>query len=120
MARTPHKTDFTVDVDGVGRFVFGKRRMADEIKVHVEYSRLTEAVEPTPWLDSVSTWMSTIKVLVVRAPDGFDLDELDPLDEASYAKLFKVYAALVEKEGSFRSRPGEAVQAGGEGSGAVA
>lgn len=117
MARTPQQTDFTLDVEGVGRFVFGRRTMADEIKIHVEYSRLTEAVNPTPWLDSVATWLSTLKVLMVRAPDGFDMEALDPFDDGVYQKLVKVHLALSEKERSFRRTSGEAIEAAGASSG---
>lgn len=114
MARTAQKTDFSVPVDGVGLFVFGRRTMADEIKIHVEYSRLTEAVNPTPWLDQVATWLATLKVLTVQFPEGFDMETLDPLDEDVYAKLLKVYAALTEKERSFRRGAGKASEAGGQ------
>jgi hypothetical protein len=114
MPRTAQKTDFSVPVEGVGLFVFGRRTMADEIKIHVEYSRLTEAVQPTPWLDQVATWLATLKVLTVQFPEGFDLDALDPLDEDVYAKLLKVYAALTDKERSFRRGSGEAGKASGE------
>lgn len=117
MARIPDKTDFAVDVEGVGRFVFGRRRMADEIKIHVEYSRLTEAVDPTPWLDSVATWMATLKVMCVLAPADFVVDEMDPLDEDTYTKLMKVYLALTEKERSFRGGKTQAGKAGGQGAG---
>ena len=113
MARPANKTDFTVDVEGVGRFVFGKREMADEIKIHVEYSRLTEAVTPTPWLDQVATWMSTLRVMTVRFPGGFDIDELDPLEDDTYQKLMKAHAAFLAKERSFRLNKGAAVEAGG-------
>ena len=114
MARTAQKSDFPIDVEGVGTFVFGRRTMADEIKMHVEYSRLTEAVPPTPWLDQVATWLSTLKVLTVRAPDGFDIEALDPLEEDTYIKMMRVHAALVEKERSFRLKPGEGSKAGGQ------
>lgn len=117
MTRPAHKTDFPVDVEGVGTFVFGRRRMADEIRIHVEYSRLTEAVAPTPWLDSVATWLATLRVMMVRAPDGFVLDELDPLDDETYEKLLKTHAALVAKEASFRRGPAAKGEAGREVSG---
>jgi hypothetical protein len=115
MARPAAKTDFPVDVEGVGTFVFGRRKLADEIKIHVEYSRLTEAVVPTAWLDQVATWMSTLKVMTVRFPDGFDIEELDPLEDETYQKLLKVHAALIAKESSFRLNKGAEGQAGGTG-----
>lgn len=113
MARIPQNTDFSVDVEGVGRFVFGRRRMADEMKIHVEYARLTEAVEPTPWLDSVATWLSTLKIMTVVAPPEFAIEDMDPLDDETYKKLGRVYSALAEKEGSFRRDKNQASEAGG-------
>lgn len=114
MPRAASDTDFVVDVEGVGAFVFGRRKMADHIKINVEYARLTEGVMPTPWLDTVATWLSVLKVLTVRAPEGFVVDELDPLDEETYAKLLKVHSALRAKEDSFRpgaKAPGEGARA---------
>lgn len=114
MARTPSATDFTVTVDGIGAFTFGRRNMRDEMRIGAEFSRLTEGVEtPTPYLATVGGWMATLKVLTVSAPDGWgrtpdgepttDIDEMDPLSGETYDALMKVHAALREKEGSFRS-----------------
>lgn len=114
MAREGAATDFDVDVEGVGVFRFGKRTMRDEIKVQVEYARMIEGVEPTEWLALVAGWMSSLKVLTVRAPDGWDIDDLDPLDDETYARLMKVHAALTAKERSFRSGTGKAVEAQGQ------
>jgi len=119
MPRAAHNTDFNVDVEGVGTFVFGRRKMADHVKINVEYSRLTEGVEPTPWLYMVATWLSVLKVLTVRAPEGFVVDELDPLDDDTYGKLLKVHAALRAKEDSFRRGPSAAGEGGGQAPGPV-
>lgn len=102
MARTPQPTDFVVKVEGVGSFTFGRRTMKDEIGIQVEYARLIDGVEPTSWLQAVCGWLSVFKVLTVRAPEGWDLDELDPLDDETYAKMSTVYEALTEQERSFR------------------
>lgn len=120
MARPAGKNDFPLDVEGVGMFVFGRRTLADEIKINVEYSRLTEAVEPTRWLDQVATWLATLKVMTVRTPETFVIDDLDPLDDETYAKLLKVHMMLVAKERSFRLKPDQAGEAGGAGAGKVA
>lgn len=117
MPRSASEKDFTVEVEGIGAFRFGHRKMADHLKIEVEYARITEGVAPTPWLDQLATWMATLKVLAVRVPEGFDLDELDPLDDATYKKISKVFLALREKEGSFR--PGLAATVQGSGTPAV-
>ena len=110
MARRPHNTDFPVPVEGIGTFTFAQRKMADEIKIQAEYARMIDGTEPTQWLSLVAGWISALTVLTVHAPAGWDLDELDPLDDESYAKMKRVYDALVEKEQSFRGNKGQARQ----------
>lgn len=113
MPRSPSDTDFTLSVEGIGTFAFGKRAMRDEIAIQVEFARLIDGVEPTAWLQAVCGWLSVLKVLTVRAPEGWDIDAMDPLDDGTYAKLSKVYEALAEKERSFRRGPKQASEAGG-------
>jgi hypothetical protein len=116
--RQPSPTDFTVPVPGIGDFVFAKRSMRDEIAIQVEYSRLIEGCEvPTQWLALVAGWIATFKVLTVVAPVSLDINDLDPLDPEDYAKMLKVHDALIEKERSFRRKPGEGNEASGQGSG---
>lgn len=115
MARTGDSTDFNVDVEGIGTFRFGRRRMRDEIKIQVEYARLIDGAKPTDWLSMVAGWIATLKVMTVQAPEGWDIDSMDPLDDASYANLMKVNAALSAKEASFRRKPGAAGEGGGQG-----
>lgn len=102
MARIAKETDFTVKVDGVGTFTFGRRTMRDEIAIQVEYARIIDGVEPTSWLQAVGGWLSVLRTLTVRAPEDWDLDAMDPLDDETYARLNKVYEALVDQERSFR------------------
>ena len=114
MARQARETDYTVSVEGVGMFAFGRRTMRDEIAIQVEYARIIDGVTPTEWLALVGGWMSALRILTVRAPDGWDIDALDPTDPETYSKLSRVYEALTEKERSFRqqSKPaGEGVSA---------
>lgn len=119
MARTPQPSDYVVKVDGVGQFTFARRRMKDEISVQVEYARIIDGVVPTPWLGVVAGWLSALRVLTVRAPEGWDLDELDPLDEEVYAKLGKVHGALIEQERTFRQGKRAGVDGQSDGVGAV-
>ena len=102
MSRAPSDSDFTVEVEGVGRFTFGRRRMRDEVAIQVEYARLIDGVEPTVWLQTVCGWISVLSVLTVRAPAGWNIDELDPLDPVTYEQMGKVFDALSDKERSFR------------------
>lgn len=114
MEREGRATDFTVPVEGVGTFTFARRTMRDEIKIQVEYARILDGVTPTAWLEAVGGWLSVLRVLTVRAPEGWDLDALDPLEADDYAKLNRVYSALVEKERSFRRKPAQGSEGSGE------
>lgn len=118
MTRPAAATDFHVDVEGIGHFVFAKRKMSDEAALHVEYSKITQGVEtPTAWLQLLGGWMAALKVLTVSAPEGWDIDEMDPLDEDTYENLGRVHLALRTKELSFRKGKTEAGQAKREGAG---
>lgn len=117
MARAAAQGDFTVEVEGVGTFVFARRQMRDQIRIGVIYSEMTEGVTATPWLETVCTWMATLQQLMVRAPEGFDVDAMDPLDDDIWKKLLKVYSALRAKEGSFRHAAASGGQTGGQGAG---
>lgn len=110
--------EFWIDVDGVGAFLFQRRTMRNEIQLQAEYARLIEGTDPTPWLELVCTWQSHLKVLMLKAPDGFDLDDLDPFDDVTYENLGKIYSALQAKELSFRTNKKSGVQAGRQGHGA--
>lgn len=117
MSRAPAATDFFVDVEGVGRFVFAKRTMRDELRIAAEYSRLTEGVEtPTEFLSTIAGWISTLKALEVEAPHGWDIDDMDPFEDESHQKIFKVYAELRVKEGSFRKAKNPGSEGNGPGS----
>ena len=106
MARISKDTDYIVPVEGIGNFTFGRRKMADEIAIQREYADIIGGVPATAWLATVGTWLSAFKVLTVRAPAGWDIDEMDPLDDETFEKLKRVYDALCEKELSFRRKPG--------------
>lgn len=117
MTRTASNTDFHVDVEGVGRFRFAHRKMGDQLLINREYSLIVNGVTPTEWLDSLASALSTLRVLTVEAPEDFVLDELDPLEDDSYTKIFKVWGALREKETSFRQGKKGAGPVGGAGAG---
>ena len=110
--RQPRPTDFEVPVEGVGNFLFARRTLADELAVQREYARIIDGVEnPTEWLATMAGWLSVLRTITIRAPEGWSLDDMDPLDPATYEKLFKVYSALRDKEGSFRPGLGKESQA---------
>lgn len=111
---------FIVHVDDVGTFKFKPRSMRTEIAINVEYSRLTEGVDtPTAWLDIVASAMATLKVMTLDAPAGWDILNMDPLDEVSYERIVKVHAALRAKEESFRRPAAVSGETRSAGDGAV-
>lgn len=88
-----------VVVPGIGTFRFRHRTLKDELRIGVEYSRLTEDVEsPTKWLAVLATIIATLSVLTVRAPDGWDIEAMDPLDPETYLRLVAVHNALIAAE----------------------
>lgn len=109
---------YTVEVEGIGTFHFAKRTMRHEFKIQAEFSRLTEGVEvPTPNLEIMAAVFSQLRVLTVLAPEGWDLDAIDPLEPSDLDRVMRVHAAMRAKEGSFR-RPAQAHGAGaGQGDG---
>ena len=111
--RSASPNDFSIDVEKAGRFVVARRTMRDEFKIATEFSRLTEGVEtPTRFLSYYARSFACAKVLIVSAPDGFDLDAMDPLNDDSYAALISFYETLAAKEDDFRSKPGKPGEAG--------
>ena len=115
--RFPSDTDFSVPIEGIGQFRFARRTMADEIRIQSEYAKYLNGAEATPWLASVAGWLATLRVLIVRAPDGWqpeELEQLDPLDEQVYAKLSQIHGGLRDAEREFRRKP----DARGQGAGA--
>ena len=106
---------FTLDVPEVGSFVLRKRTMELEFAIQAEYSRLTRGVPtPTVTLSLFAGIVASLRVLTVRAPDGWSLDACDPLDDDTYNRLFAVGEALREKEASFRRKPGQAGAGAGQ------
>lgn len=116
--RIPAPTDFSINVPDVGNFVFGKRKMRDDIDAHVEFARIIDGVTPTQWLNVVAGAVSDLKVLTVSAPRGWDLDEMELSDDEVYDRLLKVHTALRNRERSFRKGTGAVSEDGGAGAGA--
>lgn len=99
------KDDFFEDVEGVGRFRFRQRTMADEMNIQRLYADYIGGVIPTNWLAMLAEYQSALRVLTVAGPDDWDMDKLDPLQTETYDKLRRVFIALRESEERFRGRP---------------
>lgn len=120
MARKPNSSDFSIDVDGIGRFIFARRTMRDTYRIRGDYGELTNGNydEDGAMVDISALGYATIKTLMVSGPEGWSLDEMDPLsDEDPEEQIMKVFTALREKELSFRRKSSSRVQAEREGPG---
>jgi hypothetical protein len=118
MARAASPEDFPVNVDGVGRFVFGQRDMRSQFAIEAEFKRLTEGeIEFSSYFGELASHVADLKVLAVSAPDDWDPDGFDPYDEESYAKINLVWSALRDKEMTFRGRSKAKPKGAGQGSG---
>ena len=106
--RTAKETDFNVEVEGVGTFVFGRRTKDDHFKIRSRYNTLTEGnyLPDGRVADLAALGHVTLQTLMVGEPESFKLAEIDPLmDDGFEEKIMKVFMALREKEESFRSKP---------------
>ncbi|WP_429565670.1 hypothetical protein [Paraburkholderia sp. MM6662-R1] len=108
-------------MDGLGRFCFARRSIGDVYKIRGRYNQVTGGFydEEGRMADLSALGYVTIQTLLVEAPDGFDLDSLDPLVDDDYdQKIVSVFAALREKELSFRPKPAKGGKAAGPRDGA--
>lgn len=112
--RRPQNSDYFETVEGIGRFRFARRKLADELQIQRLFAEYAGGVEPTAWLTTLAEYLSTLKVLTVEAPEGWDMDDMDPLDNDTYTKISRVFVALREREERFRAGPA----ANGQGAGA--
>ena len=114
MTREIVGTTFEEHVEGIGSFTFARRTMRAEFRINAEYARLTEGVSPVPDQLHVSAdAVATLKILTVKAPDGWNIDDLDPLETDSYVKILTVWRALRAREDAFRKSNKSGVKAEG-------
>ena len=117
------ETDFSIDLEGVGRFTFGRRTLGDSIAIAVERATLRRGMEPSEIDDETAGWtnmLATLKVLCVSAPEGWD--DLTAIDLAehpdAFDHIFDLWTKLIEKEDSFRGAAKSRSTEAGQGSGA--
>jgi hypothetical protein len=116
--RKPADTDFFVDVEEVGVFRFGRRTYGDRLKIRAEFLRLVREFgeDEDAELSTHAAVIAAHKVLCVEAPEGWE--SLESIDLVAIPdaedKIFAIFAALKEKEDSFRKsakEDGEAARA---------
>lgn len=107
MTRTASPNDFALEIEGIGRFIFGRRTGRDRFRISAEFHRLTEGL---PLGDSdlaiAAEAFATVKTLLVEGPkeitDMLDLDAPASTDPDADSKLLRVFFTLRQKELSFR------------------
>lgn len=109
--RTSKETDFNVEVEGFGTFVFGRRTRDDHFKIRSRYNVLTEGLydENGNCTDLAALGYVVLQTMLVSDPESFNFAGLDPLmDDEFDKKILKVFNALSAKEQSFRPQPTQA------------
>lgn len=98
-------TTFVVSAPDLGAFEVKRRTLAVQMAIHAELNRLTEGA-PLPtlsdWFIDLCALVAELRVLIVKAPDGWSLDDVDPLDNG-YDQLRQVHQAIREQESRFRA-----------------
>jgi len=110
--RTPKETDFNVEVEGFGTFVFGRRTRDDHFKIRSRYNVLTEGLydDQGNCTDLAALGYVVLQTLLVSGPEAFNFETLDPLmDDEFDKKILKVFSALSAKEQSFRPQPAQGI-----------
>lgn len=98
--------NFVIDVPELGTFEIKRRTMKVQMQIHAELNRLTEGAplaSLSDWFMDLSGMVAELKVLIVASPDGWSLDNVDPMDDG-YDQLRAVYRAIRAKEDSFRPK----------------
>lgn len=112
MTRAASPSDFSVEVEGLGTFIFGRRTGRDRFRIAAEFHRLTEGLDVGDSEFGLATEaFVTVKQMLVEGPDEIaamlDLDAPASMDPDADAKLLRAFFALRQKELSFRPRKGE-------------
>jgi hypothetical protein len=95
---------YVVNVPDVGAFEIRKRTLRVQMAIHAELNRLTEGAPLatlSDWFIDLCGLVAELKGLIIHAPDGWSMEDVDPLDDG-YDRLRAVYRAIRTQEDSFR------------------
>jgi hypothetical protein len=93
---------YPVEVPEIGRFIFRKRRVPDQVKIESIADRMTDGPVEDAELRHIAMAWATLKTLTIEAPKGWDVEDIDPLEAADLDKMWKVWGALRKQEDTFR------------------
>lgn len=97
---------FTVSVPGIGDFVFRRRAIRDQLRIEAEARRILGGPTDDDTLHGLALQMATLGALTLNTPEGWDLEDLDPLDPTAILQITEVHRALREEEDRFRRPTG--------------
>ena len=113
MSRKPNdKSDYEIELPGVGSFVFARRTQGDKLTIRRLYVSLAGPVpaggeSEVDWaVDFLAYFYASYTVLMVSCPAGWEnILEMDGDDDAITAHHWTLGRMLGDKEGSFRQKP---------------
>ena len=94
---------FPVSVDGVGDFVFKRRSLDAQFKIEAAAVRFLGGETASDSLYRMAMSFATVSHLAVTVPDGWNIDEIDPLDNEQLDRVHLVFRRLRAAEETFRA-----------------
>ena len=107
----PGPSTFPVDVEDVGAFVFKRRTLDAQFKIEALATRMLGGETASDTLYRMAVTFATVSHLTVTAPEGWSVEDVDPLDNEQMDRVQKVFGRLRAAEETFRAgskaqRPG--------------
>jgi hypothetical protein len=106
------KEIFQVDVKGIGTFEFKRRTIEDELAIQSRFHRIIGNAENLPEpLMFYAAAVAIFSVLLVKSPEFWSLDGLDPFEESSFQEIATVFTVFMEADLAHRNQhPAETEQ----------
>lgn len=93
---------FSVSVDGIGEFTFKRRTLDAQFKIEAGAVQLLGGETASDALYRMAISFATVRHLAVTVPEGWDVDEIDPLDSEQMDRVQRVFGRLRQQEETFR------------------
>lgn len=107
---------YNLQVGEIGSFEIRRQTMSVTAKYLAEYNRISEGQENlTGFYSRFCDRIATLRAFIHKAPDNWDIENIDITNDNEYDKIEAVYRAITDKEASFRSggqTDGQATSAG--------